>query len=203
MTSFIVIAKYADGLPLYRLENIIKRYGGDISRATLANWMIALSKQVQPLVNLLREHQHSGSLIMADETRIQVLKEPGYSPTGHKYMWVTLGGPPKEQSVLFEYDPLRGKEILLRLLDGFKNSFLQTDGYTVYNEVFIQNALIHLGCSDHARRKFKDAEKAQPKNKKIKITKADMTLSMISKLYIIEREVKLLSQAAKISPATK
>ncbi|MFT7184704.1 MAG: transposase [Pseudohongiellaceae bacterium] len=129
LMTYIVIAKYADGLPLYRLENIIKRYGGDISRATLANWMIALSKQVQPLINLLREHQHSGSLIMADETRVQVLKEPGYSSTGHKYMWVTLGGPPKEQSVLFEYDPSRGKEIPLRLLDCFKNGFLQTDGY--------------------------------------------------------------------------
>jgi transposase len=88
LMTYIVIAKYADGLPLYRLENIIKRYGGDISRATLAILMIALSKQVQPLINLLRERQHSGSLIMADETRVQVLKEPGYSSTGHKYMWV-------------------------------------------------------------------------------------------------------------------
>ena len=197
LMTYIVIAKYADGLPLYRLENIIKRYGGNISRATLANWMIALSKQVQPLINLLREHQHSGSLIMADETRVQVLKEPGYSSTGYKYMWVTLGGPPKEQSVLFEYDPSRGKEIPLRLLDGFENGFLQTDGYAAYNEVCIQNALIHLGCWDHARRKFKDAEKAQPKNKKTKITKADMALSMINKLYLIEREIKSHSPTEK------
>ncbi|MFT6031255.1 MAG: transposase [Oleiphilaceae bacterium] len=198
LMTYIVIAKYADGLPLYRLENIIKRYGGDISRATLAILMIALSKQVQPLINLLRERQHSGSLIMADETRVQVLKEPGYSSTGHKYMLVTLGGPPKEQSVLFEYDPSRGKEISLRLLDGFKNGFLQTDGYAAYNEVCIQNALIHLGCLDHARRKFKDAEKAQPKDKKTKITKADMALSMINKLYLIEREIESLNLTEKL-----
>ena len=68
--TYIIISKY-DGLPLYRLENIIKRYVCEISRATLANWVIALSKQAQPLINLLRENQHSGSLIMADETRIQ------------------------------------------------------------------------------------------------------------------------------------
>jgi len=64
-------------MPLYRIENIIRRYGygGDISRATLANWVIALARQVQPLIHLLREYQRNGPLIMADETRTQVLKE--------------------------------------------------------------------------------------------------------------------------------
>ena len=56
LITYVIISKYADGLPLYRLENIIKRYGGEISRATLANWVIALAKQAQPLINLLREH---------------------------------------------------------------------------------------------------------------------------------------------------
>jgi transposase len=100
--NYVIISKYADGMPLYRLENIIKRYGDEISRATLANWVIALSKQAQPLINLLRESQHSGPLVCADETRIQVLKEPGRSPTSDKWMWVTLGGLPQQQSVLFE-----------------------------------------------------------------------------------------------------
>ena len=199
LMTYIVISKYADGLPLYRLETIIKRYGGDISRATLANWMIALSKQAQPLINLLREHQHSGSLIMADETRIQVLKEPGYSPTGDKYMWVTLGGPPSEQSVLFDYDPSRSREVPLRLLDGFEKSYLQTDGYAGYNEVCRKNQLIHLGCWDHARRKFKEAQQAQPKGAKVKVTKADMALSFINKLYLIERDIKSLSDAEKLT----
>lgn len=198
LMTYIIIAKYSDGLPLYRLENIIKRYGGDLSRATLANWVVALSKQVQPLINLLREHQHSGSLIMADETRVQVLKEPNYSPTGDKYMWVTLGGPPTEQSVLFDYDPSRGKEVPLRLLDGFKSGYLQTDGYAGYNEVCRTHKLIHLGCWDHARRKFKEAEKVQPKKNKVKASKADRALGYINTLYRIERQIKLLSDSEKL-----
>jgi transposase len=199
LMTYIIISKYADGLPLYRLEKIIKRYGGEISRATLANWVIALSKQAQPLINLLREHQHSGQLIMADETRIQVLKEPGYSPTGDKYMWVTLGGPPNEKSVLFDYDPSRSREVPLRLLDGFAGGYLQTDGYAGYNEVCRQNKLVHLGCWDHARRKFKEAQLAQPKGAKVKVTKADMALSFINKLYLIERDIKQMSDAEKLS----
>ncbi len=99
-------SQYADGLPLYRQEGILSRYGGEISRATLANWIIALAKQLQPLINLMREHQHKGSVIMADETRVQVLKEPDKPVTSDKFMWVTLGGPPGEKSILFEYEPL-------------------------------------------------------------------------------------------------
>ncbi|MFT5634792.1 MAG: transposase [Cognaticolwellia sp.] len=167
LMTYVVISKYADGLPLYRLENIIKRYGGSISRATLANWVIGLSKQAQGLINLLREHQHMGSIMMADETRIQVLKEEGRPATSDKWMWVTLGGPPGKQSVLFDYDPSRAQEIPVRLLEGFKDGYLQTDGYAGYNAVCRQNNLIHLGCMDHARRKFVDAQKAQPKGKKL------------------------------------
>jgi len=199
LMTYVVISKYADGLPLYRLENIIKRYGGSISRATLANWVIGLSKQAQGLINLLREHQHMGSVIMADETRIQVLKEEGRIATSDKWMWVTLGGPPGKQSVLFDYDPSRGKDIPVRLLEGFEKGYLQTDGYAGYNEVCRKNNLTHLGCMDHARRKFIEAQKAQPKGKKIKTTKADMALSYINKLYRIEREIKDLSNEEKLT----
>jgi transposase len=192
LMCFVLIAKYADGLPLYRQENILSRYGGDISRATLANWIIALAKQLQPLINLMREHQHLGSVIMADETRVQVLKEPDKPVTSDKFMWVTLGGPPGEKSILFEYDPSRGGEVPLRLLDGF-TGYLQTDGYTGYNAVCAKNGNTQLGCWDHARRKFNEAQDAQPKPKKgkaKKITKADRILSYINNLYMIERQIK-------------
>jgi len=199
LMSYIVVSKYVDGLPLHRLEKIIQRYGGSISRATLANWMIALSKQAQPLINLLREYQHAGPLIMADETRIQVLKEPNRSPTSDKWMWVTLGGKANQQSVLFDYDPSRSQDIPVRLLDGFSHGYLQTDGYAGYNEVCRQNSLTHLGCMDHARRKFIEAQKAVQKRKKIKTTKADMALSFINKLYKIEREIKNLTDEEKLT----
>lgn len=195
LMCFVLIAKYADGLPLYRQEGILSRYGGEISRATLANWIIALAKQLQPLINLMREHQHKGSVIMADETRVQVLKEPDKPVTSDKFMWVTLGGPPGEQSILFEYDPSRSGEVPLRLLDGF-TGYLQTDGYTGYNAVCAKNGNTQLGCWDHARRKFKDAQDAQPRPKKgkvKKITKADRILNQINTLYRIERQIKALN----------
>ena len=195
LMCFVIIAKYADGLPLYRQEGILSRYGGELSRATLANWMIALAKQLQPLINLMREHQQAGAVILADETRVQVLKEPGRSATSDKYMWVTLGGPPGEKSILFEYDPSRSQEVPLRLLEGYRG-YLQTDGYAGYNAACLKNGITQLGCWDHARRYFKDAQKAEPKAKKgknNKPSKATKVLSLINKLYAIEREIKELT----------
>jgi len=196
LLAYIIVSKYMDGLPLYRLEKILQRYGGNITRTSMASWIISLSVQCQPLIHLLRSHQHAGSVIQADETRIQVHKEPGYSNTGQKYMWVTLGGPPDQPSVLFEYDPSRGKEVALRLLEGYKG-YVQADGYAGYDEACKQPGIIHLGCWDHARRKFVDAQKAQPKGKHQKVSKADTALGKIAKLYLIERKIKMLSNEEK------
>jgi len=198
--AYIIIAKYQDALPLYRIEQQFKRYGGGISRTTQASWLINLADQLQPLMNLARELQWQGPLIQMDETRTQVLKEPGRSVTSDKWMWVMRGGPPNQPSVLFEYDPSRGQEVPLRLLDGYHGK-LQTDGYASYHAVVKKNKLIHIGCWDHARRYFDEALKAAtPVKKKGKKTsantpsKAQVGFSKINKLYVIEREIKELSE---------
>lgn len=197
LLAFVIVSKYMDGLPLYRLEGILKRYGGDVTRATLANWMIRLSVQLQPLINLMRDEQLNGFLVQADETRIKVLKEPGKLPQSNKYMWVTLGGPPGKPSVLFDYDPSRSKAVPLRLLEGY-SSYLQADGYAGYEAVCREQGITLVGCWDHARRKFKEAQDAQPKKKKNKApSKADMVLQMIGKLYRIEREIAALDPEGK------
>ncbi len=134
LLAWVLVAKYADALPLYRLEGILKRHGGRISRTTLANWIIRLDDVFQPLINLLREQQRSGDYLQADETRLQVLKERGKAPQSDKWMWLIRGGPPDRPVVLYEYDPSRSEEVPLRLLDGFEGT-LQTDGYAGYNKV--------------------------------------------------------------------
>jgi len=115
LLAYILVAKYADALPLYRLDKILKRYGGDISRTSMANWIIRLSDVFKPLINLLREHQLTGGYLQADETRMQVLKEDGRPATSDKWMWLVRGGPPDQPAVLFDYDASRSEEVPLRL----------------------------------------------------------------------------------------
>ena len=74
LLCFIIISKFCDGLPLNRLEKILSRYGGSVTRATMASWLIRLSIQLTPLMNLMREHQNNAKYIQMDETEIRVLK---------------------------------------------------------------------------------------------------------------------------------
>jgi transposase len=136
---------------------------------------------------------------MADETRVQVFKEPGLAPAGDKFMWVTLGGTSGQQSVLFDYDPSRGRQVPLRMLHGFKNGYLQTDGYAGYNEVCRKNNLKSVGSMEHGCRNFIDAQKSQQKGKKIKASKADVALSYINKLYAVERTIKDASNEERLA----
>jgi len=197
LLAYILVSKYADALPLYRLEHILKRYGGSISRTTLANWMIRLDDVFKPLINLLREHQLSANYLQGDETRIQVLKQDGKTATSDKWMWLIRGGPPGQPAVLFEYDASRSEDVPLRLLDGFSGT-LQTDGYAGYNKVCRENDIKRIGCWDHARRKFVEASKAAPSNKNgNRVSKADVAIGKIRKLYVIEDKIKDLSAEDK------
>ncbi|MCV4096016.1 IS66 family transposase, partial [Pseudomonas aeruginosa] len=99
-------------------------------------------------------------------------------------MWVQAGGPPQQPVVLFDYSTSRAQEVPLRLLAGF-SGYLMTDDYAGYNAVAVQDGIERLGCWAHARRRFIDAQKVQPKGK---VGRADMTLNLINKLYGIERD---------------
>jgi len=197
LLAYILVSKYADALPLYRLESILKRYGGNITRTSMANWIIRLDDVFKPLINLLREHQLSGDYLQADETRLQVLKEDGKPATSDKWMWLIRGGPPDQPAVLFEYDSSRGATVPMRLLEGYQG-VLQTDGYAGYNRVCRENPITRIGCWDHARRKFVEASQAAPAKKKgDQVSKADIAIGKIRKLYAIESRIEGQSAAQK------
>jgi transposase len=176
---------------------MLKRLGHEVSRTSMAHWIIRLDDVFKPLINLMREVQNSSDYLQADETRIQVLKEDGKTAQSDKWMWVTRGGAPGHPSVLFEYDPSRGGKVPVRLLDDFQG-ILQADGYSGYGKVYRDNNLTRLGCWDHSRRKFVEASRAAPaKGKKGPPSKADVALNHIRKLYAIEKAARDLSDAER------
>lgn len=193
LLAYIATAKYQDALPLYRQEQVFKRLGLELPRNTLARWMVDMGTLLAPLTERMRVHLHGAELIHMDETTVQVNIEPGRSASSTSYMWVQRGGPPGGEVVLFDYDPSRSGQVPRRLLDGY-GGILLTDGYEGYAQVVRDNTLTHAGCWAHARRKFVEAQKAQPKGK---TGKADRALSTIAKLYRIEREAQGLPSAER------
>lgn len=192
--AMLLTTKYADGLPLHRFEKVLKRHSVDIPRQTLARWVMQCSDHLQPLVNLLRDRLLESPVIHCDETRLQVLKEPDRDPGSQSWMWVQTGGPPAQPVILFDYTSSRAQEVPQRLLEGYRG-YLMTDDYAGYNAIATQEGLERMGCWAHARRKFIDAQKAQPKGK---TGRADMALSLINKLYGVERDCKDLDEASRL-----
>ncbi len=132
--AHVAVAKYVDGLPLYRQEKKLARIGVHLPRSTLAHWMVKAGKLVQPLINLLRERLLAYDIVAMDETRLQALKEPGKRAESQSYLWVQRGGPPDHPILLYDYDPSRSQKVPIRLLEGF-SGYLLTDGYEAYGKV--------------------------------------------------------------------
>lgn len=195
LLGYVAIAKYQDALPLYRQEQIFKRLGLDLPRNTLARWMVQMSELLSPLTETMRAHLRRGALIHMDETTVQVNTEPGRAASSTSYMWVSRGGPPGKQVVLFDYDASRSGQVPQRLLGDY-GGILLSDGYEGYARVVRENGITHAGCWSHARRKFVEAQKVQPKGK---VGKADWVLSLIAKLYRVEKKAQGLSATERQS----
>ena len=186
LLAYIVASKFCDSLPLYRQEKQFARIGVELSRRTMADWMIAASEACAPLMKVLEERLRSGPLLQLDETTVQVMDEPGRDNTSLSYMWVARGGTREAPVILYHYAASRGVEVARQMLGGFEG-YLQTDGYEVYDRVCQGAAkVIHAGCWSHVRRKFFEAQKSSKKG-----GSAEVALSAIGKLYIAEGQRKV------------
>ena len=191
--AMMAVVKYVDGLPLARFEKVLARHNVEVARQSMARAMIKLAQALQPLHNLARDTLLDAPVIHMDETTVQVLKEPGRSPTTKSYMWVQRGGPPGRTVVLFDYEPSRSGQIPVRLLEGWQG-YLMTDGYEGYAPVARLAGVEHLACAAHARRKFVEAKRASPNGKS---ARADHALDLFAQLYRIEARQKASSDQAR------
>ena len=162
--AYLMTEKYVMHSPLYRLEQDLKRKDVKLSRQTMSNWMIRCSNEwLEPIYAELKKQLLSQDIIHADETTLQVLKEPGKAAQTDSFMWLYRSGKEEKNPViLYEYRDNRRQENPAEFLKGFKG-YLQTDGYAGYNSV---EDVIHVGCWAHARRKFNEAVAVLPKGKK-------------------------------------
>jgi transposase len=184
LLATLITLKYVDGLPLARAEHVFKRSGVHLPRQTQARLIIQVAKKLQPIVNLVRDHMLDSPFIHMDETRVQVLKEPGRAPQTQSFMWVQTAGPPGRKIVLFDYETSREATVPDRLLSDY-SGYLMTDGYASW--VGKKDGMTHLACWAHARRGFVEAKSLLAQGK---TGKADEMLSLIGQLYKVEKAYK-------------
>ena len=179
-----LVAKFCDHVPLYRQEQIWNRYGVDLPRQTLNNWVLKCGDLLSRVVEEMKKVIIASNYARADETTVQVLNEEGRNPSTKSYMWIFMTGLKTNNCIVFEYHPTRSSEAATDFFNGFQG-YLQTDAYSGYNQVHKATNIIKVGCMAHARRNFTDITKVVTK-----AGKAHEALKYINLLYKIEDKLK-------------
>lgn len=187
VVATVACHKFVNGVPFNRQEAMWAEAGAPLSRATMANWII---NTAEDFLGFMFEHFHrcllSGKYLMADETRIQVLKEPERPAESDSYMWLYRTGEDGQDRkiLLYDYQETRKGQNAADFLKGFQG-YLETDGYAGYNKV---DGIIRCCCWAHARRKFWDAI---PASMKAKGAEMDYSLPAVQGFHYIDRVFRI------------
>ena len=192
LVAEVMTKKYVDGVPLARQEKIWKREGLELSRATLANWVIQTSQTwLKPLYRRLKKVLLESRVIHADETVVQVLKEDGKKAVSQSRMWVYASPPRCGKPVrYFEYQPDRKGSRAASFLKDF-HGCLVTDGYGGYEQV---EDVTRCGCWAHMRRKWREAI---PKGATMETSQAAVGYNYCNKLFAMEKRISSLNDTKR------
>jgi transposase len=187
LLAHVAVSKFADALPLYRQSEIYAREGVDLERSTLADWLGATAKLVQPLVDAVGRYVTAAQKVHADDTPVPVL-QPGRGTTKTGRLWTYVrddraAGSDEAPAVWFQYSPDRKGERPTVHLKRFKG-ILQADGYAGFNPLYGRGDILEAACWAHVRRKFFDIH--QHDGSPI----AAEAMSRIGGLYAIETTIR-------------
>jgi transposase len=189
--AHIIVQKYINAVPLYRQEQEFAVNGFTLLRQTMANWLIYCAEHwLAPLYALMTAIMLGLKVLHAEETALQVLREPGRKSRTESYMWLyRTGRDSPTPIVIYEYQETRSSSHPKRFLEGFKG-FLHTDGYAGYHG--LPPDIIIVGCWAHLRRKFDEAVKSAPADACVEIP-AQVGLEYCNRLFALEREYEKLT----------
>lgn len=203
LAAAIMNAKYVASLPLNRISEEFLRFGVDISRQTMSNWMITCANRYfRPLYNVLHEILLTYHVNQADETPVEVTKD-GRPAGAQSYMWVHRSGEfyTERPIVLYEYQKTRHHEHPLAFYRDFKG-ILVSDSLQQYHLIERELPdLISANCWAHARRSFADAIKGIGKKDRetIKRSVAYQALTRIATIYKLEGTLRELSPEERLA----
>jgi transposase len=187
LLAHVLTSKYCDHLPLHRQNAIYARQGVDLEDSTLADWVGASSRLVQPLVEALRRYVLGGNKLHADDTPVPVLA-PGNGKTKTGRLWTYVrddrpAGDTAAPAVWFSYSPDRKGEHPQQHLRDFTGT-LQADAYAGFNQLYENGRIQEAACWAHVRRKFYELMEAH------KSPIATEAVERIAALYAIENEIR-------------
>ena len=178
LLAHVLTSKYADHLPLHRLEGIFARHQINLQRSTLCDWVGVCAELLSPIVTEIHRQILTSVKIHTDDTPVPV-QIRGRKKTHKGYLWAYIG---ESNNVVFDYTPTRCRDGPIAFLDDY-DGFVQADAYQGYDKLFAKGKCTEVGCWAHARRKFFDAKDSDP-------GRAYQMLGLIRELYDVEHRAK-------------
>jgi transposase len=172
----VVLSKYGDYLPLYRLEDILSRSGVLLRRSTLCGWVAAAADLLQPLYALLCDRVRQSRVIHTDDTGIKLLAE---GQCQNCKFW-TYVGDKSHPYVVYEFSLTREGKNPSRFLEGF-SGYLQADAFSGYDQVYSRGQVTEVACLTHCRRYWWEARHTDSR-------RAHEAVGYIGRLYQLETE---------------
>jgi transposase len=184
LLAHVVVSKYADHLPLHRLEGIFGRHGVTVSRSTMCGWIADVAAALAPIGEHLRREVTATDYVQTDDTPVTVLGEDGGSFKGRLWTYLDpLGG-----QVVFDATATHERDGPEAFLAPFRG-YLQADAYAGYDALYRGGRVVEVGCFAHARRRFVEALETDPS--------AAVVVAIIQRLYQVERETADVSVDAR------
>jgi transposase len=180
LLSQVIVSKYGDHCPLYRMEEIFSRHGVQLARSTQCDWMAQSAELLKPLYALMKKRVLESKVIHTDDTPVKV-QDTDRNPCRQGRLWVYLGDDTKPYNV-FDYTASRSREGPDEFLNGFKG-YLQADAFGGYDGIYLTKPVMEVLCNAHARRKFYEARKIDP-------LISHTALAYYKRLYQIEKDIK-------------
>lgn len=185
----VIVSKFGDHLPLYRLEDIFVRHGLHIARSTLCDWVSAAAELLRPLYELQLERTLQSAVLWTDDTPVTVLTSDEDGSRKGRF-WTYVGDDRHPYSV-YDFTMSRSRDGPCRFLKSFQG-YLHADAYAGYDAIYLgtENRVTEVACWAHTRRKFFDARNNYPRE-------AHQVLEWIGQLYDIEDRAASLSVTAR------
>jgi transposase len=191
LVSFVLVSKFADHLPIYRLEDILIRHGVHLSRSTLCDWVRNAADLLGPLAALEKTLVLQSPVLWTDDTHVLVLGGPKPGSTKGRF-WPYIGDAEYPYTV-YDFTMSRARDGPATFLADY-HGFLQADAYGGYDGIFLgsNGKIVEVACWAHARRKFHDARSNAPRE-------ANQVLEWIQQMYDVEDRAADLTAAERQS----
>ena len=179
LVSHIIVSKFADHLPLYRQDGIFEREGVSIPRSSQTSWVLQTYEAIRPLEEELKRAVLERDILFTDDSIIP-LQVKGNGRVKKARLWVYVRGGPGPPLCVYDFSRDRSKKRPLNFLGDYQG-YIHADAYSGYDELFLKDGVIEVGCWVHARRKFDEAASSRPQE-------ATEIMARIAQLYKLEAE---------------